>query len=72
MNYICEWRARVVRSVVGVSMAFVVCKNDVASALSYISHFVGALMLHIDHTENTYKYIGVRSGHFTSFAPKSL
>jgi len=82
MNYICKWGAAVGRSVIGVSMAFVVCENDMASALSYISHFMGALVFHIDHTENTYKYIGAMSDHFyhkfnnnintTSFAPKSL
>ena len=82
MNYICKWRALVVRNVIGVSVAFVVCQNDMASALSYISHFMGALMCRIDHTENTYKYIGARSDYFyhkfnydtniTSFAPKSL
>ena len=57
VNHMCKWGAVEVRGVIGVSVAFVVCQNDVARALSYISHFMGALVLHKDHTENTHKYM---------------
>ena len=62
-NHVCKWGAVEIRGVIGVSVAFVVCQNDMASALSYISHFMDALVLHKDHTENTQIY-GARPDHF--------
>ena len=59
----CKWGAVEVRGVVGVSVASVVFQNDLVSALSYISHFMGTLVLHKDHTENTQIY-GARHGNF--------